>query len=255
MAKLIWTATGDTIDLVLENHQVYEYFLSNLNARGLNRYPMVGLRLASLSEELLEKLKKLQTFVKTQLKLDLFDFDFDPSKQQDLNTLHRAWVKLHIKYPNIGVVFDKSTLDRINELVHWIEERSQNFCVSTGDPKTCFHNPFGTSILNHGIWNLCIDFENPGRLTYNKWRNGDTVNDVDTNDFQEMYTQLRIRVRPSEPYQLPVEYQNWCRQYGFECVGRRLPLANFDNMEENLLKYRQLVFNNALVENNFIILE
>lgn len=255
MSKLIWTKTGDVIDLVVTNREVYDYFVANLNSHGINRYAMVDFGYKLFRDELLEKHKLFQTFVQTRLKSDAFDFDVDPNNQSDLNKLHREWVKFHQRYPNIGLLFDKSVIDRINKLIHRIEELPQVFIIDTPEPNTCFTNKFGPSILDHGIWNLSIEYNSLGRSSYNKWNNGDPVSDSDTNNFEEFYTQLKVRVVPSEQHPLPVEYQTWCKRYGLACVGSCLPLANFDNMEQNLLKYRQLVLANSLIENNFIILE
>lgn len=255
MSKLIWTATGDTIDLVVDNHEVYDYFLTNINASNTNRYHLVDFDYKSIRDELLDKFQQLQSFFRTKLRDNTFEFDIDPSNQQDLNHLHRTWVKYHQKYPNIGKLFDQQILSRINKLIHAIEELSQEFLISTDKPEYCFENIFGVGILQHGIFNLSVEFNNLGRYTFNKWVNGDNVEDTDTNNFKDFYTTLKICVRPPELFPLPIEYQNWCKKLNIDCVGSQLPLANFDNIDNNLLKYRQLVLRNSLVENNFIILE
>ena len=255
MSKLSWTKTGDFIDLAVVNREVYHYFVSNLNEHGINSYSVGNLGFDTLRDELLEKYKLFRAFVQNRLKSNAFDFDVDPSSQDDLNKLHRAWVKFHQQYPNIGRVFDKSVLVRINKLIHEIEELSYNVVINTDNPDVCFKNIFGSKILSHGVWNLSVEFNNLGRTLYNKWYNGDQVGDTDTNNFDDIYTQLRIKVVPAESSPLPLSYQTWCKHRGLECVGDRLPLANFDNIEQNLLKYRQLVLTNSLVENNFIILE
>lgn len=255
MSRLIWNKTGDFIDLAVVNCEVYEYFVENLTKHGINQYSMGNLNFDQLRDELIEKHTLFRDFVRNRLKSNTLDFDIDPSNHDDLNKLHRAWVKLHQQYPNIGRVFDSSVLLRINKLIHQIEELSHNVVINTSKPHLCFENIFGSKILSHGVWNLGIEFNNLGRTSFNKWHNGDSIADTDTNNFDEIYTQLRIKVIPAREYQLPVSYQNWCNQHGLECVGDCLPLANFDNIEQNLLKYKQLVLTNSLIKNNFIILE
>jgi hypothetical protein len=255
MSKLSWTQSGDFIDLAVINCEVYEYFVSNLNLHNINQYATVDFGFASMRDELLEKFSVFRNFVKTKLRSDIFDFDIDPSNQEHLNKLHRAWVKIHQQYPNIGNVFDRSLVNRINMLIHYIEDLSQDFVVETINPERCFKNIFGTKILNHGVWNVSIPYLNLGRSSYRKWVNGDCVNDSDTNNFDDLYTRLQIKTVPSEQYSLPPQFKSWCQQYGLECVGDSLPLANFDNLEQNMLKYRQLILTNSLIENNFIILE
>ena len=255
MSTLVWKKTGDCIDLVPINHKVYEFFVENLNTNDINRYPMIDLGFESKRQELLMLFEQFKIFVSTKLKSNLLNFDLDPSNQDDLNKLHRTWVKIHQAYPNIGRVFDNSVLYKINKLIHKTEELCQNFSVTTAKPDLIFENPFGTAILKHGYFNVTVEYNNLGRRSYNKWVHGDSVQDIDTNNFDEIYTELNIKCRPSESYELPLDYQSWCRKNNIDCVGSCLPLANFDNYETNMLKYKQLILTNSLVTDNFITLE
>jgi hypothetical protein len=255
MSKLVWKKTGDHIDLVPINHKVYDFFVDNLNANHANQYAMADLGFEKSQQELLILFDQFRIFVSTKLKSNLIDFDLDPSNQDDLNRLHRTWVKIHQTYPNIGRLFDNSILYKINKLIHKIEDLCQNFSIATAKPDLIFENPFDTKILQHGRFHVNVEYNNLGRTSYNKWCQGDSVKDTDTNNFDEMYTELTIKCRPSETYELPVDYQSWCKKYNINCVGSCLPLANFDNYEINVLKYKQLILTNSLVTDNFIILE
>jgi len=255
MSKLVWKKTGNYIDLVPINHKVYDFFVDNLNANHANQYAMPSLDFEKSQQELLMLFDQFRIFVTTKLKSDLLDFDLDPSNQDDLNRLHRTWVKIHQAYPNIGQLFDNSVLYKINKLIHKIEDLCQDFRITTAKPKLSFENTFGATILQHGRFNLNVAYNNLGRSSYNKWCHGDSVQDTDTNNFDEIYTELVIKCIPSEMYELPVDYQSWCKKYSIDCVGSCLPLANFDNHEINMLKYKQLILTNSLVTDNFIILE
>lgn len=255
MAKLVWASTGDYIDLDVCDHQLYEYFVFNLNAVKINRYNVEDFGFQALSNELLENFAEFKNFMKTKLKSDVFDFDIDPSNQTDLNRLHRTWVKYQQQHSNITRLFDRQTIDRINVVIHEIEKLTYKIELVTDKPNQCFKNIFDKSVLKHGLYNLVIDFNNLGRYSYNKWQYNDPVNDSDTNNFDDIYTTLILQALPSEEYELPTQYRNWCHKHNIECVGSILPLANFDNTEQNLVKYRQLILTNSFVKNNFIFLE
>jgi hypothetical protein len=116
-------------------------------------------------------------------------------------------------------------------------------------------NHFGTSILGFDFCNVSIPYNNLGRSTWEKWQNDDRVDDSDTNNFNEIYTNLKLNVSQVKKISAPYEYQIWCDQHKMPCVGGHIPLANLDKLNDNLLQYRQLFYKNSLIENNFITLE
>ena len=255
MSRLIWNTTGDYIGLEPCNHQFYEYFVCELNRHNINNYKVYDLGFAELRDRLLANFETFKNFMRSKLRSDAFEFDIDPSDQSDLNRLHRAWVKYQQQHSNVTKLFDRQIIDDINVAIHDIEGLTFKIELTTPNPAKCFPNIFGNSILGHGVYNLIVDFNNLGRFSFNKWQHSDPVNDSDTNNFEEVYTTLILRASPSEEHPLPKKYQDWCEKHDIECVGSCLPLANFDNLEENLVKYRQLILTNSLVKNNFIVLE
>ena len=258
MPRLRWTQTHDVIELAVVDHSVYKYFVEQLNTNALNQYTVSDLGYASLSQELQQRFVRIQSFVHDRLHLTDFDIEFDPSSQDDLNHLHRLWVKLHQRFPNIATVADHvlpGDLAAINKLIHTIEESTLDFKAVTPDPNYTMLNRFGTRALKFGAYNISIAYNNLGRSTWQKWQNNDSTVDTDLNDFSELYTTLRLNVAQPETWTPPARYQKWCDQHGLPCVGSQMPLANFDKLDENLLQYRQLFYKNSLVENNFITLE
>jgi len=258
MPRLRWTQTHDVIELAVIDHSVYEYFVEQLNSRALNQYTVSNLRYASLSQELQQRFDRIQSFVRSRLHLTDFDIEFDSSNQDDLNRLHSQWVKLHQRFPNIASVADRvfpGDLNAINKLIHAIEESTLNLEAVSPDPTYSMLNHFGTDILGFGVYNISITYNNLGRSTWQKWQNNDTTIDTDLNNFSELYKTLQLHVTRHQTYEPPAEYQQWCSQHGLPCVGSRMPLANFDKLDENLLQYRQLFYKNSLIENNFITLE
>ena len=259
MPKLRWTQTHDAIELAVVDHNVYNYFVEQLNANALNQYTVSDLGYAFLSQELHQRFRRIQSFVQSQLNLTDFDIELDPGNQEDLNRLHSQWVKLHQRFPNIATVTDRALpgdLAAINELIHAIEASTLNFEAVSLDPNYKMSNIFGTNVLGFGAYNISVDYNNLGRSTWHKWQHNDTTVDTDLNDFSELYTTLKLNVARNRTWRTPpAEYQKWCDQHGLSCVGNQMPLANFDKLDENLLQYRQLFYKNSLVENNFITLE
>jgi hypothetical protein len=258
MPKLRWTQTHDAIELAVVDHSVYKYFVEQLNTNALNQYTVSDLGYVSLSQELQQRFDRVQSFVHNRLHLTDFDIEFDPSNQDDLNHLHRLWVKLHQRFPNIASVADHALpgdFTAINKLIHAIEESTLNFEAVSPDPNYIMLNRFGTKALGFGSYNISIAYNNLGRSTWQKWQHNDKTIDTDLNNFSELYTTLHLKVVQHETRSVPKEYQTWCEQNGLPCVGSQMPLANFDKLDENLLQYRQLFYKNSLIENNFITLE
>ena len=153
-------------------------------------------------------------------------------------------------YPESG-----SKVNRINKLIHWLEEAFDNIRLTTVDTNQNFENIFGSKILSFHVGNILISYNNLGRSTYNKSLNFDDNLGNDTNDFKSLYTTLKIRISRPVSYQAPPEYVDWCKKNNTLPMGSHVTLANFDNIEENLLLYRQLFYRNQTLDNNFIILK
>lgn len=258
MPKLRWTATHDVIELSVIDHSVYDYFVGQLNATSINNYTVSNLNVASLSKDLVECFGNIKSLLRNKLHTNAFDFELDPSQQQHLNQLHQEWVKLHQQYPNIERLTDKhfpGAMCQLNRLIHQIEDQYGDIKLVSADVGYCMPNIFGVDKLCVGRFNLSIYYNNLGRSSFEKWLVDDRTNDTDLNNFQELYTTLTVSIMPTSQIDTPKSYQSWCNQNQIPCVGDQLPLANFDNIEQNMLKYRQMFYKNALIENNFIILE
>lgn len=258
MPKLCWTRTQDVIKLVVLNRDVYDYFVEKLNSQDLNRYTLSNLQYGSMSQELQHCFGRVRSFIKNRLHLTDFDFDFDTSNQDDLNHLHRQWVILHQHYPNISALTDHvlpGEMSAINELIHAIEKSTEDMEATTPNPNYTMPNQFGTDILGFDFCNISIAYNNLGRSTWEKWQNDDRTNGPDTNNFDEIYSTLKLHVSRTKKLSAPDGYRIWCDQNKMPCVGGHIPLANFDKVDDNLLQYRQLFYKNSLIENNFITLE
>jgi hypothetical protein len=263
MAKLVWEKTGDVIDINPVNHEVYAYFVENLNQHNQNFYKLQSLELENQISDLTDHLITVDTFFQTKFNIQRWDLsDIDLLDQCQLNRLHRVWVELHLQYPNIADLSDQINpgmaiqLHKINKGIHKLEESFNWLSCRTPDSTVSFFNPFGTKILNFDTAGIQVDYNNLGRSTYNKWKNFDNqVDSNDTNDFKEMYTSIIVSLAPPATGVAPKEYMSWAKDHNIQPHGSTLNLAQFDKLEENLLKYRKLFYKNSSITDNYFTLK
>jgi len=263
MAKLVWKKTGDFIDLVPVDPEVYVYFVENLDRTGQNHYSLPEMYLDTLANDLINDLTTVDTFFQSKFDIEPWiTHSIDPLDQTQLNHFHRVWVDLHLRYPNVAVLSDKimpgmaQRLHNINKLIHKLEESFDWLDCKTPSPTTNFPNPFGARILDFGTASIQIDYNNLGRTTYNKWRNFDTdVAGTDTNDFKELYTCIIVSLKRPSRASAPKEYVTWADRHNIQPHGSTLNLAQFDKLEENLLTYRKLIYKNSRITENYFTLK
>jgi hypothetical protein len=116
-------------------------------------------------------------------------------------------------------------------------------------------NPFPKSCLSNSIANLSIDFNHLGRTLYNKFQNFDTnLMYDDENSYNELLNYVAIRIRPPETISMSVEYVESCRRNNREPIGNFLNIGNLINLNDNLTKYRQILYKNIQANNRFSII-
>lgn len=251
MPNLVWTLTGDEIPLIPCNNELYEYFVSQLDAHRVNRYCAPYTDHSDMFDQFNEAVSTLNTVLKNKFKCSTFDLT-DPNwhDQTLLNQLHREWVKLHQQYPSIGSIIERTEpgssiyLYRLNKLIHAMEQQFDQFQLI--NDTVSFDNVFDYDLTTCGLDGLMINYNNLGRSSFNKWLNFDSIEDSDTNNFNEIYTELTMSLARPRSYPVPKEYNN------NRLLGDKIGLANFDKLEENLLHYRQLVYKNFRIASNII---
>lgn len=258
MAKLVWTKTGDEMPLVLFNSELYSYFVSQLDAVNSNRFLLQQLDFSKEFDTLKSDIDSINKILTSRFHITDFDFgNIDCLDQSVLNNVHRVWVKLHQKFPNIGNICEQVEKGsnykfyRINKTVHFIEDQFNKLdAIGSANP---IPNIFSESCLMYGRTNIMIEYNNLGRSTYNKWLNFDSiVADSDTNDFKELYSTVSVNLARPLYRQPPIEYVNWCENKNVTPVAENIGLANFDNLEQNLLSYRNMIYYNSQQESNFL---
>jgi hypothetical protein len=260
MAKLIWTVTGDELPLIPCNDALYEYFVNQLETNDINRYTCARMSIEESVNNLEQSLQEINPVLVSKFNItDLIVDNPNWLNQTLLNDLHRAWVKLHVRYPSIESLCEQIKVGsanhfyQINKMLHSLEQEFND--VKLTNQLRFFPNIFDEDITSFGNTNLTINFNNLGRTTLNKWVNFDTVvDDVDTNDFGELWTELTLNLSRSYHCSAPSEYVTWANEHGKRPSGEKIGLANVYRLEENLSRYRELLYTNSRIPQNTITL-
>ena len=217
-------------------------------------YPEETLFKSDIFTDMESVLIKVNAFLQ-KFKLDPFVINSDFFNIDNINRLHEKWVKLHIKYPNIGTLAAKAgiekELDQVNHLCHSIEKMFYFVYKNYDQELWQISNPFDSELLALGKFNIVINYDNLGRCTFNKWLNYDNnVNDIDTNCYEKLGGKLEFNL--SRPYtlSLPTEYLDFCRGKNTKPTGTEIPLGNFT---DDMSKVRSLFVKN-LANNLFLSL-
>lgn len=255
--KLVWESTGDTLFIDVENSIVVEYWIDQINADKKNSFELVSssFPVNELVRDLSNNVKLINEIL-TKFKINYFSsHDVDWLDQDNLNLLHTQWVKLQQDYKIVPVLskFNDNVLQKfhdINKLIHQIEKSS--FVSYVNDSLTTWQtpNPFGTTILKYGTWQVELQYQNLGRSTYEKWFNYDyNLIDTDTNNFTHIGGEIHFNICRSLAIDAPVEYVKFCSENNITPIGCKLPIGNF---KESITVVRQLFNKNVAIKNNRI---
>lgn len=253
--KIYWQLTGDSIDFYPIHEEFSRYYVESFQKPFSFLYSNFNLNFFT---KLQESIRNTNEFL-SKFKIEQFQ-DFDNLHDQEvLNRLHEKWVKLHLQYPNLGLLAwqtsrkCKESLDNINHCIHNIEH-SFNFDYCTYDLVVDqVDNIFGDEILNYGRFNIVVNYDNLGRSTFDKWMyNDNNITDIDTNDYREIGGMLTFNIKKSYTIPLPNEYIEFCKSKNIKALPDMLPLGNFKT--EDLTSIRKLFITNSQIENNPILL-
>jgi hypothetical protein len=262
--KIIWNTTGDILNLTPVNSELAEYWVNSLSTQGQNNLKFLQSSFNhSYLIDLKEHLEIINSVLSNKLKIIELEevLEKDLLDQTTLNHIHRVWVKLHYKYPNIVTLIQKINQynlfhwNQINKKLHFIEK---NIDCTYGplQPNWEIENKFGSNILSFNTSQVQISFSQKGRTTYNKWLNFDSnCQDIDTNDYLEIGCEVYIN--PSRPLLMPppTNYIEYCKHNNIDVIGEYLNLANFTNYEQDLAKIRHVILRNIQHESNTISFE
>jgi hypothetical protein len=257
--KLVWSHTGDELEIVPTNTELAEYYVHALAVYNSFSCTDNGID-TDKAQHLLLALDDINQFL-TQHKIATAFAVGDPYDQRYLNELHRNWVKFNISTPKFVQLLKLTEpalipkFRSINKLLHYIEEMfTQQWTSVENNEVALIDNPFEHA-LSHDMANVQIVYHNLGRNTFNKWANFDDDLDVaDTNDFSQLATEIEINLARPAKYTAPIEYIDWCGHHDLPVPpGRWLNLGNIKNLQHNLTEYRNILIRNSRFDMRLVI--
>lgn len=259
MYKIVFSKTGDSLNIVSDNHEMLEYWLFETKKANKEKFLLEEHNLPTvlIQNQLTEAVSEIN-LVLTKFKIEPFILSSTWLDQSSLNYLHRQWVLLQQKHTNILNLLNKFSgatkkFHDINKLIHQIEESTNVAYINDIDNVWQVENIFGPGIQKFGLWQIQLSYQNLGRSTYSKWYNyDDNVEDQDTNDATHLGG--RIEFNLTRPYTAlpPNEYIKYCKDRNLEPYGLKIPIGNLDLDITNL---RILFSKNVHIENNTISFE
>jgi hypothetical protein len=288
--SIIFQNSGDAIPFRTINDsldEVLSYYVEKLNEQNLNTFssPVAG-KIKHAIETLHTTIVECNKFV-----YELLDYNIDTYsteeylEQRNLNKLHADWVKSqHIKYnilekknkyaseqanrihnifpddvpePYIGSVVSRlgyaDTYNQLNIGVHNLEQLFANIKFFVGEWVE-FPNPFPKSYITNDVCNFRFNFNHLGRSLENKFNSFDhTMEFDDENSFNELLGFVELNLMSPQTIPLSSEYVEWCKKFNKEPSGKYFNIGNIPYLNENLTKYREIIFRNSLQNNVFSI--
>jgi len=213
--------------------------------------------------------------------LDYFNQDF-------LNKTHSVWVKsqqeiididhlrmssnhdsaklgnmLHEMYPDeirkvkLAPILEKLgylyPYEEVNMGVHRLESSFNNSTMTfeNSDRYHVFDNPFVDSIEStNEVCNFSFSYTFVGRQNYDKFKNFDL--DLKCDDFYNFETmEYSFNVNLENPETIPYssEFSQWAAEKNVSLISEQIPIANIENLYENLIKYRTIFYDNSKQRN------
>mgnify|MGYP003336199393 CR=1 FL=1 len=291
--QIVFDRTGDVILFDSVNDEILEYYINCLNVQNHNSFELTYPDVASKIQSSIHSLHHsiLQANEWTQTLLDCIiptgsDLDYlDPDR---LNDYHANWAnslvqpydidskrqqhnfsglveQIHdqfpddIRYPTLGTVLKNLNLldsyEKINLDIHAIEQSFNviRYNIRSQVPVE-FKNPFKNQGLSNNHANIRLSFNHLGRTLYNKFINqGTKVEFRDENNYNELIGCVDLILQPSQSINMSEEYKTWCRSQQREPLGQWLNFGNICDLDQNIAKYRAIVYQNILKKNNFTI--
>jgi hypothetical protein len=288
--QLVFNNSGDSIHLDSVNTDVLEYFVEQLNNSSNNNFniePTFGNRLRHSLQGLDNQIEVINTWISELLDGTISTCAVeDYLNQQVLNKLHSDWVKSQsllyniqekrqrynsaqteliyslfpdeIPTPELSSVIKNlgytAVYDRLNLLIHQIEDILGKVIQCTPSQWTAFDNPFSKSILTNNVGNFAIGFKHLGRTLYNKFSTFDLdLSYNDENNFDQLIACVDIHLAIPQTIELSKEYIAWCNSLNKVPSGKNLIIGNIPDLAQRLTEYRQIIFRNSLQNNSFTV--
>ena len=193
--------------------------------------------------------------------------DIDQLRFSSISTQSTIGWKLHDIYPDeirkvkvaeilkhLGYIYP---YEEVNMSVHNLESVfTKNIEYKSNAKWDVVENPYYDSFVsNNDIVNFSFGYTYVGRQYYDKWHYWDTK--LENNDHYNYETlEWAFQINLDRPQTIPYsqEFLDWCSTYNVPAVAPQIPIGNIVDLEDNLRKYRTMIYNNSK-NNNECFLE
>jgi hypothetical protein len=171
-------------------------------------------------------------------------------------TLHDAYpdeirkIKLAEAMIKLGYIYP---YEEVNLTVHRLEGLFENNLEFKADTKwQVFDNPFiSTMESNNDVVNFGFGYTYVGRQYYNKWKCFDTkLTHKDHYNFESLEWAFQVNLARPETISHSKEFLSWCSAHAIPPVTTQIPIANAVDLENNLHRYRTILYKNSQQNNN-----
>ena len=260
MYKVVFSNTGDSLDICVEHMEVMEYWITQINSDNKNLFEPVSSTFppAELMIQITENIGIVNDFLIKFGITPLLNKNSDWLNQDNLNILHEQWVKIQHKYKIVELfkMLPNNVVKKfhdINHLIHRIERPIQIDYLNDSVNTWQTINPFGSDILTFGRSHIELHYQNLGRSTFEKWQHYDeNIVDTDTNNFTHFGGLVQFNLCRPIYQTAPVNYIKYCKSKNIKPYGNNLALGNFT---ESLTTLRHIFQRNVAIENNRISFE
>lgn len=252
--KLVWSKTGDEVELEVLNRDLFYYWQEKTGAQPYSCVPDLIADITIIAKDLNEYTNSINRLLsKSGRQLPVTESVV--WAQAHLNLLHKRWVEIQQEVPGIKTFLELAqagssrSFDQINEMIHAIEHRTK--FPFRADSYKELANPFMDQIeeMSNQQGHLFLSYKNLGRTCWHKYVNGeDTFKDSDTNNWDTLTTDIVFDLSPIRPAGLPKDYVDLCRKQGVPAVGLELPLARIKDPKWDRLK---TIFRKNILANNY----
>ena len=252
--KLVWSKTGDQLDVDVENQQFVDHWFDQMSSAGVTTLYKLKTFHKIIDHNaipLLHAIELVNTYLE-KFKIDKFKTYTleDMSLYATLNEIHNHWTYLCAE-KKMWMFFSNNApsvlaeFDYINNGSHNIEKiKVVQYSSNWRAP-----NKFGTSVLSFGKWNVSMFYQDLGKSHYHKWLAFDTnFSKNDTSNYKDITGTLEFYLGRAYKDEPPKSYVDFCMAHNIEVVGNVLPIGNFKDVD----KARKMFYTNSNIEQNYI---
>lgn len=184
--------------------------------------------------------------------IDQLRFSSNRNKARLGNRLHEIYSD-DIRHPVIAPVLEKIgyiyPYEEVNMGVHRLESAFNKINLEFKADKKwqVFDNPFCNSMTtNNDAVNFSFGYTYVGRQYYNKFRYFDSdLTWPDHYNYETLEFAFQLSLHMPETVPFSKEALAWAEQHGIKLVAEQIPIANLENIEQNLFDYRKILYRNS----------